>query len=256
MLRILYERRPIPFQTLTFRFGSQQRAHTDFIHFNSFPARFMCGIWVALEDVSHENGPLFYYPGSHRLSQLDIFDIGISSDESWRPRYEAYEDFEHDLMEELGFKAVEFYAQKGDALIWSSNVVHGGMPVLREGSTRWSQVTHFLFENCIYYQPHSSDVPIGELMLLDITDLNTLESVPHRYYGQILSTRELGNGRSRVFRKDPGSEDITELQGELAATKTQLDTTRAKLKWIQESRSWRITKPLRRLADQMRASST
>jgi len=260
MLRTLYDRRPIPFQTLTFQHGTQQRGHTDFIHFNSFPARFMCGIWVALEDVDHENGPLFYYPGSHRLSQVDIFDLGILSDESWNRRYQAYEDFEEELMEQLGFKAVEFHAKKGDALIWSSNIVHGGMPVLRDGSTRWSQVTHVLFDDCIYYQPHSSDVPLGELTLLDITDMNTLESVPHRYYGHALTTVRLENGRSRVFMEDPRYPDISTLQRELADTKAQFADTKAqlastdtRLKSIQGSRSWRVTKPLRRLTNRTRS---
>ena len=26
----------------------------------------MCGVWVALEEVTPDNGPLCYYPGSHR----------------------------------------------------------------------------------------------------------------------------------------------------------------------------------------------
>lgn len=26
----------------------------------------MCGVWVALEDVGPDQGPLVYYPGSHR----------------------------------------------------------------------------------------------------------------------------------------------------------------------------------------------
>ena len=31
------------------------------------PEGFMCGVWVALEDMDMENGPLVYYPGSHKL---------------------------------------------------------------------------------------------------------------------------------------------------------------------------------------------
>ena len=27
----------------------------------------MCGVWVALEDMDMDNGPLVYYPGSHKL---------------------------------------------------------------------------------------------------------------------------------------------------------------------------------------------
>ncbi len=69
-LRSLYGRRPIPFQTLNFKWGSQQGYHSDAIHFTSAPDRYMCGVWVALEDVHSENGPLTYYPGSHRVPQF------------------------------------------------------------------------------------------------------------------------------------------------------------------------------------------
>ena len=32
VLELLYDRKPIPFQTLNFKFGTQQRAHSDTIH--------------------------------------------------------------------------------------------------------------------------------------------------------------------------------------------------------------------------------
>ncbi len=50
-------------------------------------------------------------------------------------------------------------------------------------------------------------------------------------------------------RDHPAPREIAKLQRELDATKTQLISTRAKLRSIQGSRSWRITKPLRRLND-------
>ena len=75
ILETLYDRETIPFQTLNFKFGSQQRAHSDTIHFSSLPARFMCGVWVALEDINEENGPLFYYPGSHKTKEFNFNDF-------------------------------------------------------------------------------------------------------------------------------------------------------------------------------------
>ena len=123
LVRILYERRPIPFNTLDFKWGTEQRGHSDSVHFSCIPARFMCGVWVALEDVTEDNGPLFYYPGSHSLPELTGYDLGFTADEHFYPQYE---DFQNELMAELDIAPVEFHARKGDALIWSSNVVHGG----------------------------------------------------------------------------------------------------------------------------------
>jgi Phytanoyl-CoA dioxygenase (PhyH) len=209
-LSLLYERRPIPFQTLDFKHGTQQMGHSDSIHFSSFPARFMCGVWVALEDVDAENGPLFYYPGSHALPEISLFDIDVSVDDPYYPRYAAYEAFQQELMAELDCKYVEFHATKGDALVWSSNVVHGGSNIQRAGSTRWSQVTHFLFADCIYYQPHSSNVPLGELKLLEITDLNTMTPVPQVYRGDELEIERLPLDRARLIRKSEFSDSPTQ----------------------------------------------
>ncbi|HAA91592.1 MAG TPA: phytanoyl-CoA dioxygenase, partial [Rhodospirillaceae bacterium] len=77
-LTALFGRRAFPFQTLNFRFGSQQKPHADHIHFSSLPAHFMCGVWVALEDVDIASGPLIYYPGSHKLPLLDLSDAGVA----------------------------------------------------------------------------------------------------------------------------------------------------------------------------------
>ena len=54
MLFSLYGREPFPFQTLNFPYGSRQHYHSDAVHFNSLPKGFMCGVWVALEDI-HED---------------------------------------------------------------------------------------------------------------------------------------------------------------------------------------------------------
>ena len=74
-LKMLYEREPVPFQTLNFKVGTQQKAHSDTLHFSSLPARYMCGVWVALEDITEDNGPLFYYPGSHRNPEYNFSDF-------------------------------------------------------------------------------------------------------------------------------------------------------------------------------------
>jgi hypothetical protein len=201
LLRVLYERRPIPFQTLDFKWGTEQRGHSDSIHFSCIPARYMCGVWVALEDVDESNGPLFYFPGSHRLPELTGYDLGYSADDDFYPQYE---DFQHALMGDLDIEPVEFHAAKGDALIWSSNVVHGGGPIGNSGSTRWSQVSHYFFDGCIYYQPHASEMPTGQLRLLDVTDLNTMQPFEPTYNGRPIFVRTLPNGRSRLsFDAEP-----------------------------------------------------
>ena len=65
LLGKLIGRPAFPFQTLNFPVGIQQDAHSDPVHFSSLPERFMCGVWLAMEDVAEGSGPLFYHLGSH-----------------------------------------------------------------------------------------------------------------------------------------------------------------------------------------------
>ncbi len=75
ILRELYGRKPLPFQTLNFPVGTQQRAHSGAIHFDSIPGGLMCGVWTALEDIDRENGPLVFYPGTHKLPVVSMDDV-------------------------------------------------------------------------------------------------------------------------------------------------------------------------------------
>ncbi|HKP95116.1 MAG TPA: phytanoyl-CoA dioxygenase family protein [Fibrobacteria bacterium] len=194
-LRFLYARKPIPFQTLNFLRGSQQRAHSDSIHFSCLPARFMCGAWAALEDVTPENGPLFYYPGSHKLPEFNYYQMGLSVRNQ---DYRKYEDFISGVMEAQGFAKEHLSARKGDVLIWSSNLVHGGEKILREGSTRWSQVTHYYFEDCLYYTPMLSDFLTGQLFHREIRDITTGAFVEQSFNGRRFSLFPTGGGRFRI----------------------------------------------------------
>jgi len=118
----------------------------------------MCGVWVALEDIDMDCGPLVYYPGSHKLPEVTLTDIGVTADASNYPKYEDYIEnlIEDRVAEMLGKASVEpeyGLLRKGQALIWSANLLHGGAARRDERRTRHSQVTHCFFEGCRYYTP-------------------------------------------------------------------------------------------------------
>lgn len=178
VLNVLYRRDPIPFQTLNFHLGTQQRAHSDCVHFHCLPHRFMCGVWVALEDVDAHNGPLFIHPGSHTLPILELRDFGL---ENGPEGYVQYEEYLAQLMEVQDLKPHELHLEKGQAAIWAANLVHGGCAVLDSDRTRYSQVTHYYFSDCTYYAPLSSDLDRGKLQLKTIRDIRTNKTVPHSH---------------------------------------------------------------------------
>ncbi len=192
-LKMLYEREPVPFQTLNFKVGTQQKAHSDTLHFSSLPARYMCGVWVALEDITENNGPLFYYPGSHRNPEYNFSDFKNTTEDTSYENYPEYETFMEDLMEKSSYKKKKFLAKKGDALIWSSNIIHGGSPVEDPQSTRYSQVTHYYFENCIYYTPMLSNMVTKELFIRrNLVDIKTGQIAEQNFNGnnaQLVRTR-------------------------------------------------------------------
>jgi len=163
-LELLYGRRPIPFQTLNFWRGSQQSTHTDSYHFHSRPKHFMCGVWVALEDVDEANGPVHYYPGSHRLPDYDSFGPGNE---------ERVHEFVGELISTYGLEKESAHLKRGQGLVWSANLLHGGDPVTEEGRTRLSQVTHYYFDDCAYYTPMRSDPVAGKIYFRQIVDVGT-----------------------------------------------------------------------------------
>ena len=151
LLAKLYGRMPFPFQTLNFKVGTQQRTHSDTYHFNSAPTRFMCGVWIALEDIGADAGPLHYYPGSHKLPVFERHQVSGTKD------YTAYEDFVAGMMQTHGFTRETATLRRGQAFLWSANLFHGGSKRENPAATRLSQVTHYYFDGCAYYTPLESD---------------------------------------------------------------------------------------------------
>lgn len=188
ILETLYEREAIPFQTLNFRIGSRQAAHSDSIHFSSLPSRYMCGVWVALEDMTEENGTVFYCPGSQRLTEFDFSHIYSEPKRTSYDDYGDYEKFIEGLVSNYDFEKKPFYAKKGDVLIWSSNIIHGGMPVLNDQATRFSQVTHYYFKDCYCYSPMLSNMATREYFLRpNLINIRTGEKFKQTYNGTVLN---------------------------------------------------------------------
>lgn len=154
LLEEVYGRKALPFQTLNFPIGTQQKAHQDTIHFNSVPSGYMCGVWVALEDIDTTNGPLVYYPGSHKLPEFTMKDAGLKADYADYPKYVQ---FIAKVIDQSAFKPQYGTLQKGQALLWAGNLLHGGAFQKDKSRSRHSQVTHYFFEGCKYMTPMSSD---------------------------------------------------------------------------------------------------
>lgn len=189
ILSKVYGRSAFPFQTLNFSLGTQQPVHSDDVHFSSYPKGFMCGVWVALEDIHPDAGPLEFYPESHRLQNIDGITIGQHPFENPNAQPAEFgqgtqlplQDLWNNALTVSDTEAEHFLAKRGQALIWVYNLLHGGSHQANMNRTRWSQVTHYYFEDCDYYTPVSSKYRDGKVAYRDtVADLrnDTLKSSP------------------------------------------------------------------------------
>lgn len=141
------------FQSINFINASQQRTHSDTIHMTTHPLGNLIAIWIALEDVDTNNGPLHYYPGSHKLPYVLNKDFGNEGSALFlgKKSYGDYEDKIEEIIKTSNLKKEQFHAKKGDLLIWHANLLHGGEPVIDNTTTRKSMVFHYYTKDAICY---------------------------------------------------------------------------------------------------------
>jgi hypothetical protein len=141
------------FQSINFLTGSQQRTHSDSIHMSTFPLGGMAAVWVALEDITPGNGPLHYYPGSHKLPYYLNADYA-NEGTAWLIGNKEYTEYEAAIAQKIAEAGIEkqiFLARKGDVFIWHANLMHGGEPHRDPAQTRKSMVFHYFSQAHICY---------------------------------------------------------------------------------------------------------
>jgi phytanoyl-CoA hydroxylase len=141
------------FQSINFIKGSEQGTHSDSIHMTTFPLGGLIGVWIALEDIDLENGPLHFYPKSHKLpyymnkeynNEGNFFLLGKND-------YKDYEEMISSKIQKTKLEKKIFTAKAGDVLIWHANFFHGGEKQLDPTRTRKSVVFHYYAENRVCY---------------------------------------------------------------------------------------------------------
>jgi phytanoyl-CoA hydroxylase len=144
----IFARRGEPRYSLMFSKGTEQGLHQDTCVFHIFPRNFMMGVWIACEDITHESGPLEYYPGSNRTPLFAEFSNypqtnRRTSDPEQSKRYDEY-------VAKLAksFQKHELLIRKGDVMFWHPMLIHGGCPRLDRLATRKSFVLHVIAEGC------------------------------------------------------------------------------------------------------------
>ena len=193
-LRAVFQEDVLPCQTLVFLRGSGQDVHQDTIHLTAFPAGYMCGVWIALEDIDEESGPLFVHPGSHRLPRLYTHTVGMQKvhDGDWSEFARTFLPRLHKDLELAGCAKQTYLPRRGDILVWHENLAHGGSHRLKPGLSRRSIVSHYFSKGAaVWYD--STGRSSGVLQTSGVSAANPLSAlqIGHRVLRGDVSLRTL-----------------------------------------------------------------
>jgi hypothetical protein len=144
-LGTLFEREILLFQGLSFEYGSQQEVHQDTTYVVVESPLELAAAWIALEDVLPGSGELVYYPGSHRLPDTVFAGGGrnYNKERDGEAAHRRYLDGLHARSRAQGLELRAFLPKRGDVLIWSADLAHGGARVADRARTRRSFVCHY-----------------------------------------------------------------------------------------------------------------
>ena len=175
LLKKLYEKKPIPINSINFIKGTDQPLHSDYIHFGSIPHKYLAAAWIALENTDYKNGTISLVPGSHKLDIVDYETFNLptpSSTEEISKFYKIYENYIKDVVKSKKLKIKNIKLKPGQAIIWAANLLHGGKKIIDKKRTRFSQVVHYHFENCKFiYNPMFSSPSEGRFSERNIKKL-------------------------------------------------------------------------------------
>lgn len=142
-VKTILEDTPVGMQSLFFEYGSEQALHQDFVYVTSNILSHLIGVWIALEDVGPEQGPLLYVPRSHHIQKFDLGGGKLIFDETNRQASPKWYRHLNSEIERLSLIETPFIAKKGDVVFWHSALIHGGSPILCKERTRKSFVIHY-----------------------------------------------------------------------------------------------------------------
>lgn len=151
-LEAVFGDRVIAMQSLLFKYGSQQPTHQDFAYVVSEIPSHLAAAWIALEDIHIDSGPLYYYPGSHKLKKFDFGNTGIFYNGQSKQNPTDFANYLDALCQQVGLKRETLLIKKGDVLLWHASLAHGGDSIRNPELTRKSYVCHYSSDKA--YQHH------------------------------------------------------------------------------------------------------
>lgn len=188
------------YTSLYYERGSEQALHRDTPYFCTRPADRYLGVWLALDNVDTDNGPLRVVPRSHQLPAIDVRALSheLFPDPAIIPRisetgWNAYQARVQQQCDERGMRFEEIHVQRGDVIIWHPSMFHGGAPHHVAERPRRSLVMHVTPQG----------VPVHQLDLFFNPDRAIPAKAGWRYYNhhgrRIARFRQIDFGHSHTL---------------------------------------------------------
>ena len=157
IINMLLNQEAVLLNNINFLRGDEQPIHSDSFYMSTHPVGELVGIWVALEDIDKDAGPLCYIPNSHLLPYITNQEInnlgnfwrtGIDGDQSYILKVK-------EIISKHNLSPKSHLPKKGDLFLWHANLLHGGSKIYDPTKTRKSMVGHFVGKNAICYHENS-----------------------------------------------------------------------------------------------------
>ncbi|WAC60320.1 phytanoyl-CoA dioxygenase family protein [Brevundimonas sp. SL130] len=136
----LLQSEPMICNSLNFERGSQQDAHIDSWYMPAPDDESMVAASISLDPVDDTNGPIFFYPGSHKIAPYRFSDGRLNVIDAEFADCRAYVQAQ---IEELQLPLIRYQGGPGDVFIWHGQLIHGGSPIRDFSRTRSSLVVHY-----------------------------------------------------------------------------------------------------------------
>lgn len=134
---------PVLMQSQWLRHGSAKGTHADYVYYPIDQPLATLTVWVAVDPVDDDNGPLYGVPGSHRLAphRFDGGQLLWPHGEDVQ-RMQQYHDALDAACAARGLGRVPVRAAPGDAVLMHPRLAHGACPARQPRRTRRSLVLH------------------------------------------------------------------------------------------------------------------
>jgi len=145
----LFDRETVLYTSFFYKRGSGFSIHRDTPFFATKPDYLYLAVWVALEDIDQDNGPLMFVKRGHTIPEVDREGIArrfYSDLDAIEPgSSQLWNEYQSEVVrqcEAAGFSSEPVCISKGDTIIWHPQTPHGGAEIRDFNRTRYSLVMH------------------------------------------------------------------------------------------------------------------